>query len=301
MISELKSDGLWESIRKLGGSRSLIQAAVAYATTPGGLNWKAGDTLVCDASDECIRGGQTSAAVLRSLFRKQVAIFSVPGLHAKVIACGNRAVIGSANLSKMSTSLTEAAVVTADPVLVAGAVNFVSQLAAPGRALGDREIARLCRLPVVRTGGGLRKGPQVRVPSPQFLIITLVRTVTEAQREVGEAHRERLEKADPSLRLDWFRSPASDASVARLQPGDLVVTIDRGRGGPPTVTPPRHVMAVIVEGRSRSVFLQDTRKRTISLGQLSKKLRSAGSERRLKPASVWFIPGPVAARLTAMW
>jgi hypothetical protein len=60
------------------------QVAIAYVTEDH-IGLRSGDILVCDANDSMIRKGQTGAKLLRRLHRNGMAIYSVAGLHAKVM------------------------------------------------------------------------------------------------------------------------------------------------------------------------------------------------------------------------
>ena len=105
--------------------------AVAYVTTDGHIGFRKNDVLICDASDRAIKGGETSARLLRSLHRKGVELRSQPDLHAKVAVLGRHALIGSCNLSAASAEdLTESLRVNMDETL--SFIEFTEQ--------GEREL-----------------------------------------------------------------------------------------------------------------------------------------------------------------
>ena len=72
-----------------------VLAAVTYVSYIDGLPLGAGDTLVCDASDATAKSGGTDRETLRALVTRGVRVFSLHGLHSKVVAAGPRAIVGS--------------------------------------------------------------------------------------------------------------------------------------------------------------------------------------------------------------
>jgi phosphatidylserine/phosphatidylglycerophosphate/cardiolipin synthase-like enzyme len=66
------------------------------------LRFREGDLLICDASDVAITGGLTSVSLLRSFVNQGAQVYSYDGLHSKVAVIDDLALIGSANLSKLS-------------------------------------------------------------------------------------------------------------------------------------------------------------------------------------------------------
>lgn len=94
-----------------------IKACIAYVTDPS-LPLSKGDILFCDASVERIASGSTTASALKSYFDRGVLIYSNQYLHAKFLVSDNYALVGSANFSKNSKNLREAALVTSDMVAI---------------------------------------------------------------------------------------------------------------------------------------------------------------------------------------
>ena len=152
-MNRFVATGLWDEIRVLACAPGPKAVAVAYASCADAIPFSRGDTLVTDASDQAIRTGQTSAAVLAQLQREGVNVFSVEHLHAKVFVLGGVAVIGSANLSTSSQSLVEAALVTDDTEAVKEAAGWIRQLAESAEELTPDKLAALEAIPVVRRRG----------------------------------------------------------------------------------------------------------------------------------------------------
>ncbi len=116
MKARLLSKRLWSEVSPLAKKAARRRAAIAYCTD-NKLGLKKGDVLIVDASDYCIKSGSTSAVLLADLYDGGVKLYSVPGLHAKVVSLGNAAIIGSANMSSNaeSASRVEAALLTESP------------------------------------------------------------------------------------------------------------------------------------------------------------------------------------------
>ena len=102
----------------------------AYVHDTSHLLLGRGDVLVCDASQAAIAGGQTSAAALKLLAKKKVLLYSLPGLHAKVVVADDIAFVGSGNASRNSIGayLIEAGLRSSSPTTLAGALAFIHQL-----------------------------------------------------------------------------------------------------------------------------------------------------------------------------
>ena len=114
-------------------SRKPAFAAISYlgVNASSHLPLRAGDTLVCNSSDASIASGATSIEAIRDFLDLGVEVFNAKLLHAKVIACGRTAWIGSANASDGSAgTLIEAAVRTSDKAVVADVRAMVKRLAA---------------------------------------------------------------------------------------------------------------------------------------------------------------------------
>lgn len=149
-MNELLSAGLWKRITKLAKSAKRKYAAIAYVTDDTKCLFRKGDVLVTDASDEAIKSGQTSAAVLNAAWKRKAEIFSVSGLHAKVYVFDRHAVIGSANLSKGSERLIEAALITDQATVVSAAREQIDNLKDMGDPVDEAFISRINKIPVQR-------------------------------------------------------------------------------------------------------------------------------------------------------
>jgi hypothetical protein len=144
--SELLSDQLWPRVREIDRGDQPVTAAFAYFSHDH-LNLRIGDVLIVDASDGNVRSRSIDAGLLNSLHKQGVLIYNMPGLHAKVIRIGAYAVVGSANSSNNSEKrLTEAAVVSSDPLFKTQVTLFLEQLQAAAQQLMLEDIRRLMRI-----------------------------------------------------------------------------------------------------------------------------------------------------------
>ena len=92
-MKTLLSDTLWQELAKQSAGHLRLRAAIAYVTAPH-LDFRQGDLLVCDASDQAIKGGLTSASLLRTFLDGEAEVYSYEGLHSKVAVIDDKALIG---------------------------------------------------------------------------------------------------------------------------------------------------------------------------------------------------------------
>jgi hypothetical protein len=155
MTRFLFGDLLWKEIAKRAKTARRKKAAIAYVTKASPLALKRGDVLVVDASDGAIASGQTSAAVLSSLLKKGVSLYSHNGLHAKVVIADSVLFSSSANLSESSVSkLLEAGIETDNPNTVSGAVGMIEKLIETSTMIAPAFIARIKQIQVKKHFGG---------------------------------------------------------------------------------------------------------------------------------------------------
>lgn len=241
-MNDLLSSGLWSRLRKLARSAHRKSAAVAYVTDDRNLVFGKGDTLITDASDESIKSGQTSAAVLRAAWKRKAEIVSVKGLHSKVYVFDKHAIIGSANLSRESERRVEAALLTDQPTVVSAARLLIERLKAQGEVVDEVFISRISRLPVEKRTPEWRADKLSRPadPTPRIWLVGLM-PVEEKEKEraiveegMKEAER-RLSHEDSSV--SWIRFRGNSKFRREAQDGDVVVCIwtEERKGTPDAV------------------------------------------------------------------
>jgi len=178
-MDKLVSGELWKEIKRLAKKSKRRMAAVAYVTNDELVTFKEGDLLIVDASNQSIKSGQTSAPLLHKAFEHGAAIYSCPGLHAKVMLLDNVAVIGSANISRSSQQfLIEAAYITDHPSAVAMTRALIQQLQDISTSVDASFIKRINSIEVNRSAfrgfhGAKKQGVSVKVKTPRTWIVSL--------------------------------------------------------------------------------------------------------------------------------
>lgn len=148
----LSNDQIWPTIRREAKRDGQKHVAVAYVTDTSGLNFRAGDSIVVDASDRCIRSGSTFAKELARLYRAGVRIFALHNLHAKVYILPQAVIVGSANLSVSSEGLTEAGFLDRSRATRQAAQTYLAALHRRAKLLAESDIRRLLAIKVERRG-----------------------------------------------------------------------------------------------------------------------------------------------------
>ena len=159
-MEEIITDKIWSRVKRLIEGQPSKTAAVAYVTKGAALSFEDGDTLVCDASDQAIKSGQTDARILRKFLDAGAKLFSCEDLHAKVMVSGDITVIGSANISSSAeTTLVEAMLVSRRPRLRSQALALIHNIKRKSVAIDEHFLDHICSLPVhKRRGRSVPKG-----------------------------------------------------------------------------------------------------------------------------------------------
>jgi hypothetical protein len=232
----LLSDDLWDELKKHTDGLPRLRAAIAYITQPY-LNFREGDLLVCDASEEAVMAGQTSPAVLRQFVNSGAEVYSFKGLHSKVAIIGDKALIGSANFSANACRITcEAALLTDDPQEWALINAFVEKVRIGADVrLDDAELQKreLLFKPQRKRGGKRRTRIEVGQSRTWFISTTplsaSVIAADEGILQAGTKVAEKLlkEKGNDVEPLRW----KGDSRFRReAKAGDIVVQAHRTSG-----------------------------------------------------------------------
>jgi phosphatidylserine/phosphatidylglycerophosphate/cardiolipin synthase-like enzyme len=173
-MDQLLTDNVWKQVASLLKAKQKKVAAIAYVTTDAHLAFHKGDTLVCDASDNAIKCGETSAQTLKRLFETGVRLFSCPGLHAKSLVSDDLAIIGSSNLSVSSaTSLIEASLVTRRFQARSQVRAFIHKLLPISSPIDSDFLVRALDLPVsVRPRGGAVRAWRIEPPTNKTWVVS---------------------------------------------------------------------------------------------------------------------------------
>lgn len=129
--------------------KGIRKAVIAYVTKKSQLLRK-GDSLICDASNQAIKYGKTSAETLEYYYKKGVKIKSLENLHSKFLFTENQLIIGSANLSKNSAErLTESAIVVTKRNEISNAQAFFFKLSEEANEIDKDYLNELLNIKVV--------------------------------------------------------------------------------------------------------------------------------------------------------
>lgn len=252
--------GAWGKIRtithKESGPRIL---AVAYVTQSH-IKLRKNDVLICDASLNAIRTGETAAKVLLQLFDRGIEVYNLTNLHAKAGVIGKAAFIGSANLSDSSeNALHEAVLVTTDSKTRAQILGILNNLKAAAKPLSRPEIEALCREKVVRRALRKRRTKQIEDSGNKTWLIgvsQLSRLNEDTQIVVDRGMSKVREiKDDDEFEPDWIRMPANGSFGKNAKPGDRVIEIFKHPRGI-DVYPPMAVLHCERQGKKIVAFLE---------------------------------------------
>jgi hypothetical protein len=231
-MNELQCHNLWKTIKKLAKRPGPKRAAVAYVTSEQHVRFGEGDALVTDASDNAIASGQTDAKLLDEAFQRNAKLYSIPGLHCKVLVMAGTAIIGSANLSVMSESRVEAAWVSDHPTAVSMASSLVEDLTEHADEIDSDFLKHIKNIEVTKTPwttGDAKTNPKIKVHRPTTWIIgvhELIREFPKEQAAIAEG-QEIAEKrqAKKSSEVDWIRWNLDSRFSNEAQRGDVVIQI----------------------------------------------------------------------------
>jgi hypothetical protein len=146
-MAKFLGQDLWSTIVRIGGEGGRKCAAIAYYSTAV-VRFGDGDIIIVDASEDAIRGGQTSARVLLDAFHRGAVVFSHSKLHAKMLIGEREAVVSSANLSARSNGLREAGVLLDGFPELAAAASYFRVLQEEATVLSCKDLENLVALPV---------------------------------------------------------------------------------------------------------------------------------------------------------
>lgn len=312
-MNELLCDDLWPTIRKLAHRAAVRRAAVAYVTSDEILRFTGGDVLVTDASDHAIAAGHTSARLLQNALARKVKLYSLPGLHAKVMVLGDTAVIGSANISNSSArDLVEAAWVTNASGAVGMAVALIAKLTGEAVPIDARFLERISKIDVKPPPPGSRRPTGARpinVPEHRTWIVS-VREMSREPAGESEAIESGMAKAreklgDEASEASWMRWTNNSRFRKEAAVGDTVIRIWTRAG---TVRPLVYRHAPIVcrqdEERCTRFFVEDfsdCEDTYVSMTKFLELLTSAGFTGKLGVSPTREIPNRLARYLEELW
>lgn len=305
---QLLTRDTWPTLDRMTSGASKISAAIAYVTAEH-LKLKRNDILVCDASDESIKGGRTDAKLLARLVKTKVKVFSIKGVHVKMGVFEKYAFIGSANMSaKAGQRSLEATLLTTDTQVRSMVSAHIAQLMQLGIPVDSAFIKRIGKLPVSR-----RLGPEPEYDGPEQeqasrpaqawwlssvpLGMRALKALKDRMPLVAEEAISQLSTdADESVRdvaAEWARDPDTIELVVypgkhriprALQRGDSIIFCHRKEQGNCRVAAPVTFLATVVVGdRQHVIYLPSPRTVTRKWSTVEPRLKKLGSS--IKPTS----------------
>ena len=314
MTRFLFGDLLWKQIAKRAKKARRKKAAIAYVTKASPLALKRGDVLVVDASDGAIASGQTSAAVLSSLLKKGVSLYSHNGLHAKVVIADSVLFSSSANLSESSVSkLLEAGIETDNPNTVSGAVGMIEKLIETSTMIAPAFIARIMQIEVKKHFGGSKSKAVATAKGHRDPVTWLlgVHTVDDPKNpeelhriERGTAKAEEF-ISNPKSSTSWIRY-GRKARVKEARRGDNIVVIHRetDEANPQRVYHHAPVLLVQEEPNCARVFyeeLPNAKRKSLGWSQFKKLVKIVGLPAGLSKNTVRQLTDKTSDDLNHYW
>lgn len=237
-MKTLLSDDLWVELSRRSAGHKCIRAAISYVTAHH-LDFREGDLLICDASDDAIKGGLTSAFALRAFFDQGAEIYSFDGLHSKVAVIDDHALIGSANLSENAgVGTLEASLFTNDSQIAGLIQGFIENVKRKSTQVTKQFLKRIEDIPVVRTAGIKRRNKQKVDPFISRVWFISTRILGERINNAEKAFEQQgLEEAEKRIKVKGYgvrsvRWSGKSRFRSEAKPGDLVIeafTEKRGR------------------------------------------------------------------------
>lgn len=226
----VESAELWSQLKELLDKNIHgVSAAVAYVSDDSLVKFRKGDTLVVNASDAAIAGGQTSAKILQEAYTSGVELYSCDSLHAKAIVFDHHAYIGSANISKNSQkALNELGLITDQPMVLSGVSQFIEEIKVLSVLIDECFIERVLSIPVKDKTSNNIKGEKINIGKHSSWIISTHNASYPGEIKKVEDDSKSIFVAENEERY-WFYIKRSHNKnffdVAKI--GDSVVIIER--------------------------------------------------------------------------
>lgn len=224
-------------------NREPIVATVSYVGSDAEsvLPLRSGDFLICDASERAIKQGVTSAKTLLGYKRSGIRVFSVEGLHSKVVSSKQFSWIGSANASSNSRDRLIEASIRVEGLASREAFNWALSLAVDDAELTLSDIQALKRIPISWEARGGLPSKQLRVPTfPKKLTsLHILEFTKEAHQYVAKIAKKEETEVKKTLKtsgttLDWYElEHNTKLKKDVVEVGDWFIDISHGRLGKP--------------------------------------------------------------------
>jgi hypothetical protein len=248
--------------------------------------------------------------------RRAFSFTTVLYLHAKILLLDDVAVISSGNMSSSSESkMVEAALISDHASVVAGVASLIGQLVKQSSQLDEKQIAKLCKIKVVRRGGLNGARPKRRKTRIAELgNRTWIVGVRELKQDPRPAEQKLIDSATSSLqeRLDttddhftWIKWGVHGRFPRECRAGDLLIQIWRSG----KATRPSEVVKAVPVLLKRStkqwtrfyVSEPSGHAPEMTWGCFQRLLRAADHSRQVKAGSVQLVEPDVAETISRKW
>ena len=249
-MDTILTDNIWQQVKSIVRKEKRKAAAIAYVSTNNFIRFKQGDTLVCDASDQAIGTGETSAAVLREFFNAGAELYSCQNLHAKVLVFGKNVLIGSSNLSQSSAdSLRELALLTTRSQIISQASAFIHRLKENSIPINKTFIERISKIKVIRQGPTRRKRTNKPLIFGNRTWLFRVYLVDSERYKEEEKYVKKAEKivkkqhTDLKNEISWVRWTGKSRLRQLAREGDTIIVMhSASRGKQITISAPTPIL-----------------------------------------------------------
>jgi hypothetical protein len=235
MLQFLGSEDVWATLRAISRKHEgPLYVAVPYMGDDCGklLYLRRGDVLVVALTERNSRNGSVCPGEIERLQKKGVAVFLSSYLHAKVLLCGNKAVVGSANLSKTSAAhLDEAAILTTDVLAIRQIREwFRERMAEPVTPKWLSICSKVYAPPKGGIRGKAKRTLRERIGQSYWIFGLSEITFPEDEaivEKVGASEAKRALLDASRFKIDSIRWAGTPAFLDRIRKGDTVIQILR--------------------------------------------------------------------------
>jgi hypothetical protein len=295
---------VWTRVTKIIKS-DYKTAAIAYVSKGTPLIFKEGDTLVCDASDQAVKSGETDAKTIKRFFKDGARLFSCSNLHAKLLICNDLAIIGSANLSHSAENHLIEAVLVSTRSTIRSQVNALIHNIITGSTPIDRIfILHICSLPVDKRfrSFGPRKKKIIEEMGNRYWIINshpLNRVRKEEEELIEQGEEEARELAEDSGNdIEWIRFTGKSRFRDLAKPGDTIIRIFKSNNRS-TVSQPLPILVRQDHKKWTRIYIEEP-SLEISWTAFEKKIRKVGLK-KIKKGSFRELSTKEIALMESIW
>ena len=273
---------IWSQVTQILGKHCYKLAAIAYVSKGTPLSFQDGDTLVCDASDQAIKSGETDAKTIKKFFNAGAKLYSCQNLHAKLLISNGLTVIGSANLSASSENiLIEAALLTTRSQIRSQVSALIHNIIKASIPIDEDFLDHIVSIPVsVRQWPiGYRKKKTIEEVGNKYWVVNTIPIISHEDEvelvEEGEAEARNLAE-DTENEIYWIRWTGTSKFRQLAKPGDTVIEISRNKKRA-VVLSPRPILIRQDHSNWTRFYLEDqSDSEQRSWTQFEKELRKVG-------------------------